>query len=251
MTHSTTNRRLIGNPSYNAPNGINPYIRAGFDLGIFLNGLAPGTVGVAYSGSVAATGGTAPYTYAFTSGSLAGTGLSLDTSTGAVTGTPISPGGTFNFDIRATATGGAIGTRSYSLVISATGVITLDALGGGTVGIGYSDSAVASGGTGPYSYTVTTGVGTLPPGLSLNGTTGLLAGTPTAAGAYNFDIRAIDSASALGTRSYTVVIAPASALPTIVATPGVLALGGKPASLLYSALPSTLTVHLRYRKKGP
>src|ERR1700761_5348867 len=58
-------------------------------------------------------------------------------------------------------------------------------LPGGTVGVPYNESFSGSGGTGPYTFAET---GTLPPGLSLDGTSGQLSGTPTTQGVYNFSI---------------------------------------------------------------
>jgi hypothetical protein len=67
-------------------------------LGLTCPSAATGTVGTAYSGGVTASGGVPPYTYSLYSGSLP-TGLTLNTSTGAITGTPTT-GGTFAFSIQ-------------------------------------------------------------------------------------------------------------------------------------------------------
>src|SRR4029450_10454962 len=75
------------------------------------------TQNIAYSQTVTASNGTAPYTYALV-GSLP-TGLSLNASTGAITGTPTAAG-TFNFTINASDSLGAFGSRAYSIVINAT-----------------------------------------------------------------------------------------------------------------------------------
>ncbi|MCB1228158.1 MAG: putative Ig domain-containing protein, partial [Verrucomicrobiales bacterium] len=56
----------------------------------------------------------------------------------------------------------------------------------GTVGTPYSASVSASGGTAPYTFAVTSGA--LPAGLSLNGSTGAITGTPTSTTAANFTI---------------------------------------------------------------
>ena len=58
-------------------------------------------VGVAYNSSLAATGGTAPFNFFVTAGSLP-TGLNLNASTGAVTGAPTGAGGTSSFSTNAT-----------------------------------------------------------------------------------------------------------------------------------------------------
>ena len=80
----------------------------------------------------------------------------------------------------------------------------------GTVGVAYSQQLTGTGGTAPYTFTVSSG--TLPAGLTLTAG-GLLAGTPTTAGASTFIVRAVDSAGCLGTRPYTVTIT--TAVPTM------------------------------------
>src|SRR5215472_15408533 len=78
--------------------------------------LQGGTVGVVYSGdTISSIGGTPPYTYAVTSGSLP-TGLSLNSSSGAISGTP-SVAGTYSFTITATDTFGASGSAAFQIII--------------------------------------------------------------------------------------------------------------------------------------
>ena len=82
--------------------------------------------------------------------------------------------------------------------------ITIDpaTLPAATVGVAYSQTLTASGGTAPYTYEVTTG--TLPAGLTLNPDTGVISGTPTASGAFTFTITATDSEACNGTITYTI-----------------------------------------------
>lgn len=68
----------------------------------------------------------------------------------------------------------------------------------------YSQQLSASGGSAPYAYAVESG--TLPFGLVL-GSSGMLSGTATGVGNYNFTVRATDSAGKTGTRSYSVTVA--------------------------------------------
>lgn len=60
----------------------------------------------------------------------------------------------------------------------------------GTQTVAYDQTITASGGTGPYTYAVTTG--SLPSGLSLDGATGEITGTPANTGFSNFTITATD-----------------------------------------------------------
>jgi hypothetical protein len=61
------------------------------------------------------------------------------------------------------------------------------------VGVPYNSSLVSSGGTSPYTYSISSG--SLPPGLTLNTTTGAIMGTPTMAGSYPFIAKVMDSES--------------------------------------------------------
>lgn len=69
------------------------------------------------------------------------------------------------------------------------------------VGDPISTVFTASGGEGPYTYSVS--AGSLPAGLSLNSSTGALTGTPATPGAYSFDITATDVRSATASKTYS------------------------------------------------
>ena len=85
----------------------------------------------------------------------------------------------------------------------------------GTAGTAYSRTISATGGTGAKTFSVSSGA--LPTGLALNPTTGVLAGTPTAAGTNSFTIRATDTLGATGFRAYVLTINP----PVVVNPPSV------------------------------
>ncbi len=82
------------------------------------------------------------------------------------------------------------------------------------VGVAYSLSLVATGGTPPYTWSLTDG--TLPPGLSLNTATGAISGIATTAGAYTFTVRAQDALGSFNTLTLcvTVVLPPPADLIT-------------------------------------
>jgi hypothetical protein len=79
----------------------------------------------------------------------------------------------------------------------------------GTTGLVYSVTISASGGTSPYTFALVSG--SLPPGLSLNGTTGVISGTPTTVGGYTFTIAVTDFNGSVGNQSFAItIIAPAA-----------------------------------------
>ncbi|GAB3868491.1 hypothetical protein GCM10028824_13540 [Hymenobacter segetis] len=163
-----------------------------------------GTVGVAYSQALSASGGTAPYTYVITAGALP-SGLSL--TNGTIAGTPTVVG-TFTFTVTATdnsaAPGPYSGSRSYTLTVAApTITIAPTTLPNGTQGTAYSQALSASGGTAPYTYAITAGA--LPAGLSL--TNGTISGTPAVNGSFTFTATATDAFGFTGSQAYTLTIA--------------------------------------------
>ena len=84
-------------------------------------------------------------------------------------------------------------------------VVTAGALPNATVGHRYSARVRATGGTGGLTYTVAVGI--LPAGLALNPATGIVSGTPSAAGDDSFTVQAADGTGLLGSASVTMHIA--------------------------------------------
>jgi arabinan endo-1,5-alpha-L-arabinosidase len=83
-------------------------------------------------------------------------------------------------------------------------------LAGGAVNVLYSVTLTATGGS-EAGYAWTVSAGALPGGLALDGG-GILAGTPTAAGTFNFTVTVTDSSGSTATASFSVVIAGAGPL---------------------------------------
>lgn len=165
--------------------------------------LPNGSQGTPYSQTITASGGGAPYTYSITSGSLPN-GLTLNSSSGTISGTPTS-NGVSNFTVGATDDYGDTGSQAYSLTIGSNSLtLSPSTLPNGFQNTAYSQTVTASGGSGGYTYSITSG--SLPTGLSLNGSTGAITGTPTGSGASTFTVGVIDSDSDTGSRSYTVYI---------------------------------------------
>ncbi|NBQ55494.1 MAG: hypothetical protein EBU36_02375, partial [Verrucomicrobia bacterium] len=158
--------------------------------------------GVAYAGYTI-TGDNSPTSY-----SAAGlpTGLSCAAGTGVISGIP-SQTGTFNVTIRATNASGT-GSSSFSLTVTAPTLsftnasLTLNSAGA-------TASPTGSGGFVPTAYTLGS---SLPTGLSLSPTTGIISGTPTAIGRRTVTV----NGSANGvTASGTITISVNSQTPTL------------------------------------
>ena len=123
----------------------------------------------------------------------------------ATTGTPTAAG-TFPVTVEVTDAGGKKETRALSIVIHAVPAITTASLPGGSVERAYSAALAASGGTAPLKWSVQSGA--LPSGLTLNDSTGVIAGTPDQEGSYTFTVRVTDAAGASAERALTLAIAP-------------------------------------------
>ena len=162
-------------------------------LVITTGSLSAGIVGVAYSQTLAATGGVPSYHWAIMSGSLP-SGLTLNANSGAITGIPTTSG-TSSFGVRVTdsQTPAASATANLSITISnpLPLQITTTSLPDGTTSSGYTATLAATGGLQPYSWSIT--AGNLPPGLNLSSNTGQISGTPTTSGTFSFTVAVTDS----------------------------------------------------------
>jgi len=176
---------------------------SGTVLTIGTTSLPSDTVNVAYNQTLSAVGGTAPYTWAITSGSLPA-GLTLVASTGAITGTPTASG-TSSFTARVTDNASATATKALSIVVNVAPSITTSNLPNGQVGVGYSQTLAASGGTSPLTWSIQSG--SLPAGLSLTASTGAITGTPTASGTSSFTAKVTDNVGASATRALSIAVA--------------------------------------------
>jgi hypothetical protein len=113
------------------------------------------------------------------------------TSKGVISGTPVT-GGTTSFTLAVTDSEAVpAGTAAtFSLTIQSGLAVSNTTMPGGTLGISYSAPLNASGGLPPYTWSVLNG--SLPPGLSLSAA-GVISGTPSAIGTFNFGVQVDDS----------------------------------------------------------
>ena len=114
-------------------------------------------------------------------------------------------------------------------------IINPATLPNGTVNVPYQQMLTATGGTGPYGFTVTAGA--LPPGLSLEDD-GLISGTTASPDTFNFTVKAVDSNDVTGARSYTLLIAePSPSNPQLQITKIAFDISGPPRSGLLVITP--------------
>ena len=192
-----------------------------FDIGAYeLGGVTPadlvlttvsvpsGTVGTAYTTTLAATGGVAPYAWSITAGSLP-TGLTLNATTGVISGTSKTAGSySFTAQVSDAQSPADTAARAFTLTINPPAPlnITTTSLPDARRSRSYTQTLQATGGVKPYAWSLASGA--LPVGLSLNAATGVINGTPTTRGTWTFTVRVQDTQSpaASTTKAFTLTV---------------------------------------------
>jgi hypothetical protein len=186
----------------------------GAPLSITTSSLPSGTSSTAYSATLRASGGAPAYTWSITSGKVP-SGITF-ANTGVLSGTPAATG---TFPITFAVTDGSNPAQTYSAslslvvaVASATPLtVTTSTLPSGTDGTVYSGTLQASGGTPAYTWSIS--AGSLPGGLTLAATTGVISGTPSVTGTSSFTATVSDNGNPVQTKSVTVSITLSAAQP--------------------------------------
>ncbi len=167
-------------------------------------GSQTGKVGTAASLQVQASDSASGQTLSYSASGLPA-GLSINSSTGLISGTPTTAG-TSSVTVTATDTTGASGSASFSWMISSSGTsntvtVTNPGSQSGTVGTAASVQVQAS--DSASGQTLTYSASGLPAGLSISSSTGLISGTPTTAGTSSVTVTATDTTGASGSASFT------------------------------------------------
>ncbi|MFG1691469.1 putative Ig domain-containing protein [Gemmatimonadota bacterium] len=170
---------------------------------IVTTSLPDGIVGTAYSQTLSATGGSGTYQWSIVNEAPLPAGLGLASSTGVISGIPTTVG-TTDFQVEVTSNEQA-DTSSLSISVTFPPLeITTTTLPEGSAGVAYDQMVVASGGGGAYTWSISSGA--LPTGLSLADSTGIISGTPTVGGTFDFDIQVASGDGQTATKSLSILI---------------------------------------------
>ncbi len=185
--------------------------------------LPSGTVGVPYQadiGTVPGTGSDAGYTWSVASGALP-PGITLQlmgTPSTRVSGTPTTAG-TYTATLQVFDSNVTTDTEQVTIEVLDAVVVTTMTVPNGVEGTAYAPTQLAAtGGTG-MGFMWSVSAGALPAGLTLSAS-GLLSGTPTANGTFDFTARVVDSSGRVGTRAFMFTIAPGLSIVTATLPPG-------------------------------
>jgi hypothetical protein len=215
--------------------------------------LPAATAGIYYNETLTESGGTSPFKWTITSGTLPA-GLSLYLTTGAITGLPTTASSS-SVTFELTDATGATTSQAITITVNPPPplIITTTSLPNGTIGTTYTQTLQASGGVPPYSWSLTGG--SLPAGLTLS-SAGVISGTPTGtATTSNFTVTVTDSKSATKSAGLSITVIQPPLSVTTTSLPGgslgnaysqnLQAIGGTPPytwSISAGALPTGLTL---------
>lgn len=178
--------------------------------------LPPAYYNSSYTTNLTTPNGTGGDKFTITSGTLP-SGLSLNIG-GVISGTPTAIG-TWTFVVSVVDSAGDTGTVGYTMHVINNLSVTPATLAAGSIGVAYSQTLTAAGGSGS-GFVFSRASGLLPSGLSLS-SSGVISGSPTAAGTSTFTIQIADSANNLKNFPFSITVN----LVTLTLTPGTLPAG--------------------------
>jgi len=179
------------------------------------------------------------------------TGLSINSTTGAISGTA-SKAGTYSVTLKGTDTTGPTGSATFTWDVGTTSnTVTVTNPGSQTGTVGTAASLQIAATDSASGQTLTYSATGLPAGLSISAATGLISGTPTTAGSNSVTVTAKDTTGATGSASFTWTINSATGNTVTVTNPGSQAgTVGTAASLQIAATDSASGQTLTYSATG-
>jgi uncharacterized protein (TIGR03437 family) len=199
--------------NYSSQNGV--YVWVSPKLKILPPPTLTGQVSVAYSQSVVASESptSAAITYALTAGSLPN-GLTLNTSSGLISGTPqANTGGLYSVTVTASDAANTPVTGSVTFTLNIAGGLFMTSTHAGPFSTTFGTSitspptVTATGGAYPYTYAITANGGPAPVGMAVSGSGAVSTSALTPAGTYASVVTATDNVGVTGTFSFTVNVA--------------------------------------------
>lgn len=172
-------------------------------LSITTSTLAEGNLGHSYSTSLGATGGTSPYKWTLVSGSLP-PGIAFSNA-GVISGTPTAAGNfTFGVQAQDSAATPEAATTSLTLAVSSPALqVATTSLPAATMNAAYSTVLSATGGSQPYTWSVSGGQ--FPNGIGMS-PSGVLSGTATVSGTFQFTAEVHDDSGSSATQNLSLVV---------------------------------------------
>jgi prepilin-type N-terminal cleavage/methylation domain-containing protein len=157
--------------------------------------------------TLTATGGDGAYIW-----SLSGLpGISVDATTGVISGTPTTVG-TFSITLTLNdALGDDAASLVYSSSVNDAPSISTTSLPTGEKSVAYSTTLSGTGGTNPTTWSATG----LPAGLAIDSNSGTISGAPTASGSFTAVVTMTDVTGASATKSLPLTIAPQPAIVSV------------------------------------
>ena len=212
-----------------------------------------GTTGTAASLQISASDSASGQTLTYTANNLPA-GVSINSSTGLISGTPTTAG-SYSTVVTATDSTGEAASAAFNWKVSGSttgNTVTVTSPGNQTATVGTAASLQISASDSASGQTLTYTATGLPAGLSISSSTGLISGTPTAAGSDSVTVTAKDSTGATGSASFTWTVSSATTGNTVTVTnPGnQSATVGTAASLQISASDSASGQTLTYAATG-
>jgi len=164
--------------------------------------LPAGIVGTDYNQPLTASGGKTPYTWSISRGPLP-PGLSFEPLLNSITGTPTMAGST-SFDVQVKDANNKTATATIVITITQPISIATASLHDSFVGIAYNHAIAVTGGNPPYTFSISSG--SLPGGLILDSSSGIISGTPNLIGTSGFTVQVSDSSNTSATKDYSINI---------------------------------------------